>query len=155
MINKRAQYYIDKFNLVRHPEGGWYNEILRFDNEQNQSISFSSIYYLLLNEEFSAFHRLNFKEIWNYHDGNTGIEIIMIDNEGVLNRIILGKDKYQFMIDENIWFAARLIKTINTFVLTSCVVIPAFDFNGFELGNKQKMIQLFPQHENIINELCR
>ncbi|OQX73177.1 MAG: hypothetical protein B6D61_12830 [Bacteroidetes bacterium 4484_249] len=65
-MNNTAKYWIDKLNLKKHPEGGYFREIYRsneFINKKNLPDRYSSfrsfstsIYFLLKSSEFSAFH---------------------------------------------------------------------------------------------------
>ena len=79
MKNELADYWIDKLELLSHPEGGFYKEIYRSDEAISADAlperykgerSFStSIYFLLRENEFSAFHRLQSDEIWHFYSG--------------------------------------------------------------------------------------
>ena len=35
------------------------------------------------------------------------------------------------------------------------MVSPGFHFDDFELGEREKLLQIFPQHTKIVNELTR
>ena len=71
-----ANQIINQFNLVEHPEGGFYKETYRsksiiandnlasnFVGDRNVS---TCIYFLLTSEKFSAFHKINQDEIWHF-----------------------------------------------------------------------------------------
>jgi hypothetical protein len=69
---KTAAYWIEKLELEKHPEGGYFREIYLSDDVVPQTglpanfrgeRSFStSIYYLLQGSDFSAFHRIKSDE---------------------------------------------------------------------------------------------
>lgn len=66
----KAIDWINHLNMSRHPEGGYYKEIFRSEKlVDNDKSAMTSIYYLLENEDKSAFHRLTSPEIWYYHAG--------------------------------------------------------------------------------------
>lgn len=163
---KSAHYWIGRLNLVKHPEGGYFNEVYRSDEniEQNalperyngdRSIA-TSIYFLLKSDEFSSFHRIRSDETWHFYTGTT-LELIVLGKEKKLTRHLLGQDpevgeNLQFTIPRNHWFAAR-VNDKNSYALLGCTVAPGFHFDDFELGNRKKLIQEFPQQKAIITEL--
>lgn len=163
---KDANYWIQHLQLLKHPEGGFYKEVYRSDeliNKDSLPNRFdgdrcycTSIFYLLQNNNFSAFHRIKSDETWHFYQG-TSLTLYTIDNSGILATIILGDNPangeyLQYTIPKNTWFAAH-VNDKNSFTLTGCTVSPGFDFNDFELGKKEKFIQLFPQHKEIISLL--
>ena len=63
------KHYIEELCLMPHPEGGYYRQV--FGNDENGEKQISTIYYMLCDNDFSAFHRLHgMTEIWYYHAGN-------------------------------------------------------------------------------------
>jgi uncharacterized protein len=166
-MNPTAAYWIAKLHLQPHPEGGYFREIYRSDEVIAQSAlpsrfkgdrSFStSIYFLLENEQFSAFHRINSEEIWHFYKGNS-ITLYIISEEGNLSTVVLGDDidkgeTLQVIIPRNCWFAAGLNQQ-NTFCLVGCTVAPGFDFHDFELGEYKKLKENYPQHNSLLESFC-
>jgi predicted cupin superfamily sugar epimerase len=41
------------------------------------------------------------------------------------------------------------------FALVGCTVAPGFDFCDFELGKREELVRLFPQHRDWIERLTR
>ena len=77
-----AKEYIQKLSLTPHPEGGWYRQV--YGNDETSEKQISTIYYMLCDEDFSAFHRLhNMVEIWYYHAGDP-LDIYVISPDGEL-----------------------------------------------------------------------
>lgn len=65
-----AAAWIKHLDLRLHPEGGYYKEIYRAEPISDDSkASVTSIYYLLEDNQKSAFHRLKSSEVWYYHTG--------------------------------------------------------------------------------------
>ena len=63
MNQMTAQDYIQKLQLMPHPEGGYFKQL--FGNDETGKKDISTIYYMLTNQDISAFHRLhNVVEIW-------------------------------------------------------------------------------------------
>lgn len=164
---KTAEYWITKLNLIKHPEGGWYREIYRSDEiipKQALSNSFSgdrnlstSIYYLLEGKDFSSFHRIKSDEIWHYYVGNSAVEIHTIQNGKVIKRLCGNQPEVnhnlQIVVPGNTWFAARLVKN-KGFALVGCTVSPGFNFEDFEMANRE-LVRQNPEIEQEIVGLIR
>jgi predicted cupin superfamily sugar epimerase len=159
-MHPKARYYIDKLDLKKHPEGGYYREIYRAGemyftetiparklNKKNIS---TSIYFLLSGKDKSLFHRLKSDEIWHFYDG-CDVLLWLIDEKGNLNQIRVGKESevFQFVISHNTWFAAELTDK-NSFALVGCTVSPGFDFKDFELAKRNDLLNKYPSHKKII-----
>jgi len=145
-----ALYWIEKLNLKQHPEGGFYSETYRsketisktaLPDRYNCDHSFgTAIYFLLRSEDVSAFHRLKSDELWFFHVGSP-VEVVFLTINGTESHV-LGADfdkgeHLQLVIPANTWFGARVL-TADSFVLVSCTVCPGFEFQDFELGEKEE-----------------
>lgn len=148
-----AKDYIKKLGLIPHPEGGWYRQV--YGNDENGIKQISTIYYMLCNEDFSAFHRLhNMVEIWYYHAGQP-LNIYVISPDGALTvHHLSANDEMQVVIEPEQWFAAELPDK-NGFSLVGCAVAPAFTFENFELAKKEALLLDFPQHKELVERMCR
>lgn len=162
-----AKYWIEKLQLQKHPEGGWFKEIYRSDEmipadalptgfSGSRSIS-TSIYYLLEGEDFSAFHRIKSDELWHFYTGTSAIEIISIE-KGKIRKQFLGNNPrenqcFQIIVPKNTWFVARLVNK-HGFALAGCTVSPGFHFDDFEMAN-QELIGQNPEIEKEIVGLIR
>ena len=162
-----AAFYIDHLALQPHPEGGYYKETYRSDGliparalsnfNGNRHYS-TAIYYLLEQDDFSAFHRIKSDECWHYYAGDV-LLIHVLHTDGTYACIQLGaaidKDEvFQFVVPAGAWFAAECAAN-SRFVLSGCTVAPGFDFADFEMADKTQLLSTFPQHEAIISRLCR
>lgn len=167
MTLKAAAYWIDKLNLGKHPEGGWFKEVYRASEiipEQALPENFTgarnistSIFYLLEGDDFSAFHRIKSDEIWHFYAGSSPIEIIYIERNNI-RKILLGNDpdknqNLQLVVSKNTWFAAKLSER-KCYALVGCTVSPGFHFNDFELAGKE-LLEEFPELETQIKSLIR
>nr|MQS64109.1 cupin [Escherichia coli] len=54
---KSAEQWIDELQLESHPEGGFYRETIREVLKDGRRAPFSSIYFLLTDDNISHFHR--------------------------------------------------------------------------------------------------
>jgi len=163
-----AKFWIGKLGLQKHPEGGWFREVYRspesvpheglphrFAGSRNFS---TSIYFLLEEEEFSAFHRIKSDETWHYYTGTSAVEIISIENGELVKRIagpgIEKGEQFQVTIPQSAWFAARLAGNTG-FALVGCTVSPGFDFADFELAEQGRLTALFPGLKKVIEQFSR
>ena len=163
-MNEKTRYYIQKLELKKHPEGGYYREIYRSaemfsidppKKSLKRNVS-TSIYFLLDGSQVSKFHRLSSDELWHFYDGSS-IKIYVIDEKGKLEEITLGRktedgEVFQTVIKKNNWFAAELINK-KSFALIGCTVSPGFDFSDFELADKEYLSENFPKHKSLIQKL--
>lgn len=153
------QYWIQRLQLQVHPEGGYYREMYRGEEKitpANQPAgtirsSSTSIYYLLDSDTKSFCHRLKSDELWYYHTGSP-VTLYIIDEQGNLQIKVCGpgeEEELAVLIPKNSWFGARVTNT-QSFVLVSCVVSPGFDFNDFEMIDRNELIEKYPQHKESI-----
>jgi len=164
----KAQDIIEKLNLLPHPEGGFFKETFRskgsiskdeLGNGYSGPRSYSTaIYFLLTSDSFSAFHRIKQDEFWHHYDG-AAINVHVIDPDGNYSCTVVGKDYNngevpQFVVEGGCWFASE-VHNNDEFSLVGCTVSPGFDFNDFELADKDKLTELYPEHKDVISRLTR
>ena len=162
----QANSWIEKLKLEKHPEGGYFKEVYRSEEllEKNNLPSrysgdrniATSIYFLLKDDEFSSFHRIQSDETWHFYAGST-LELFVLENNGNLAHFLLGQDleageHLQITIPRNHWFGARVVDK-TSYSLLGCTVAPGFHFNDFELADRTKLTQEFPEQVKIIREL--
>lgn len=155
---------IDKLQLKPHPEGGWYRETYRsneqvslqgFDGPRNYS---TAIYFLLTSENFSAFHRIRQDEVWHFYAGSS-LHVHVINTKAVYTRYTVGMDLAnnetpQLVVKAGDWFGSS-VATDNAWSLVGCTVAPGFDFKDFEMAKREELLQLFPKNREIILRLTR
>ncbi len=163
-MNEKARYYINKLELKKHPEGGYYREIYRSaemfsidppKKNLKRNVS-TSIYFMLEGTQKSKFHRLKSDELWHFYDGSS-IKIYVIDEKGILDEITLGRktedgEVFQTVIKKNNWFASEVINK-KSFALIGCTVSPGFDFSDFELADRDYLLENFPKYKSLIQKL--
>jgi uncharacterized protein len=165
---KGYQFWIKHLNLQPHPEGGFFREtyrsnlvidhnILPVDYSGNRKLS-TSIYYMLRSGEISRLHRLHSDELWYYHLGSS-IKIVMIDQEGNKHTKLLGAnlekaEQLQVLIPSGTIFGAELIDS-DSFSLLGCMVTPGFEFDDFEIFDKEDLLQAYPKHVDLINKFSK
>ena len=155
---KNAEYYIKNLEMIPHVEGGYFKEsFLSEDNVRENKKLWSSIYFLLRTGEVSNFHRLKSDELWYYHDGEA-LTIYMISPQGKLITKQLGTDiengeSPQVLVPKDYIFGSAMNK--DGFSLVGCMVAPAFEYEEFELFEREHLLSLYPEHKEIILKLTR
>ncbi|MCM0034437.1 MAG: cupin domain-containing protein [Burkholderiaceae bacterium] len=140
---------IDLLALQPHPEGGFYREMHRSTTSIKDAstladkCAYTTIYYLLSGEDFSAWHRIKSDETWFYHLG-CDLLVYYFDEKHSLQTIQVGMESMnlQATIPANTWFAATPSKK-NSFSLVSCAVAPGFQFSEFEIGTLEKLLAIY------------
>jgi uncharacterized protein len=123
-------------HMQPHPEGGWYAETWRAASADGKRPAGSAILYLLAAGERSHWHRVDADEIWAWSGGETLELRVWSDGDGAVTIHRLGPDVasgslVQAVVPAGAWQAAR---TLGAWTLVGCIVIPAFEFAGFELA---------------------
>jgi len=157
---------ITQHQLLPHPEGGYYKETYRSaENIAHTSLpehfsgsrSFSTaIYFLLLKDLFSAFHRIQSDECWHFYEG-ASLHVHVLHLNGNYELIRLGRNSakgevYQAIVPAGAWFASE---SMGEYSFVGCTVAPGFDFADFELARAANLKANYPDHEMLIARLCR
>ena len=163
-----AEYLVHRLEMTPHPEGGYYKETYRskgviphasldknFTGDRHYS---TAIYFLLQQGDYSAFHRIKSDECWHFYEGGT-LLIHVIEKDGTYSCTKLGRqlhenELYQFVVPAGAWFASEPAPG-SEFSLVGCTVAPGFDFADFEMAEKQKMVNQFPDQKLLLQRLCR
>jgi uncharacterized protein len=160
------QNLIHQYNLLPHPEGGYFKETYRskesittsglpsrFPDERTFS---TAIYFLLLKDLFSAFHRIKSDECWHFYEGDS-LHVHVLHINGSYELIRLGRNReqgevYQAIVPAGAWFASE---TCGEYSFVGCTVSPGFDFADFELARAAELVKEYPESALLIERLCR
>ena len=151
--------YIEALALEPHPEGGYYREIYRSPLEvqagaRHRSAG-TSIYYLLPEDSFSAWHVVQSDEQWHHYAG-APLEVHLLRNGGSesirLGGDLLGGEFAQAVVPAGVVQAAH---PIGGWALMGCTVAPGFDFQDFRMNSAAELKRDFPGQEGIIDRFCR
>ncbi|MFL0671772.1 MAG: cupin domain-containing protein [Erythrobacter sp.] len=139
-----AQTLIEQLRLSPHPEGGWYRETWRSSERADAAAGAraggTAILFLLKADEASHWHRVDADELWIWQGGDALELRIAASDAGPAEMILLGGDvaageHLQGLVPTGAWQAARAAAGRTAgYCLMSCVVVPGFDFAGFELA---------------------
>ncbi|RYE02691.1 MAG: cupin domain-containing protein [Sphingomonadales bacterium] len=132
---QKAEEIIAALELAPHPEGGWYRETWRAVAKPGVRAGGTAIHFLLEAGQRSHWHRVDADEIWFWHAG-APLELHVQRAHGAVDRVALGPDVLagetpQALVPAGRWQAAD---SGAGWTLVSCVVVPGFEFAGFELA---------------------
>lgn len=162
METNDAAYWIKQLSLQPHPEGGYYKEVFRSQQEvkrvgdEKTLQACTSIYYLLEGDDYSGFHRISSDEIWYFHKG-LPLTIHVITAEGVPEAWVLSDQpdgSLSLIVPAGLWFAAEISSKAG-YTLVSCAVAPGFEFSEFEMAEKGELIKAYLGNEELFGRLCR
>jgi len=125
---------INTLNMTPHPEGGWYTETWR--GKERPRAAGTAIYFLLEAHQSSHWHRVDAVEIWHWYAG--GILELHLANDSDTRITLLGPDlvggqRPQAIVPKDAWQKAV---PQDGWVLVGCTVSPGFEFEGFELADR-------------------
>ena len=126
----RAEHLIATLGLQPHPEGGWYRQVfksgervVRVSDGANRA-ALTTIYFLLIEGTFSAWHRVKSDEVWHWYEGDA-LELL---TRNATTR--LDEANRVHVVKAGEWQAAR---PMGAYVLVGCTVGPGFEFDDFEM----------------------
>lgn len=134
---KSAADIIDRLELIRHPEGGWYRQMFCDTASDNNRAASTAIYYLLETGDRSHWHRVDAAEGWHFYLGAP--LALSVSADGVrVEKHVLGTDfaanqSPQIVVPTGHWQSAV---SLGDWTLTGCTVAPGFEFAGFEMAPK-------------------
>ena len=155
----RVDELIRFYDLVPHPEGGFFREMYRssqlIQTEYGMRCASTAIMFLITRDSISHFHKLRSDEGWHFHDG-APLRLLEIGPDGVLKEIIMGQDissghKLQYVVPAGHWFAST---STGDFSLVGCTVAPGFEFADFEMGKRNELSKEFPKHSEVFEKYC-
>ena len=158
-----------RLKLQPHPaEGGYFVETYRAEHLVPQdalpagypgarAVS-TAIYYLLTPDSFSAMHRLRGDEIFHFYLGDP-VELLQIKSNGTGEVFVLGQDivagmRPQHVVPGGAWQGSRLVAG-GKYALLGTTVAPGFDYQDFEVGEREELVAEFPQFREMIQALTR
>lgn len=156
---KSAEQWIRELALEPHPEGGYYRQTdisgETYLDDPSSLPLYTNIYFLLTEDNPSHFHQLTSDELWFFHDGNPlTIHSITVDGNYEINVLGLDqtmKQQLHHTVPAKTIFGSSVD---DGYALVSCTVIPGFDFDDFKLFTKKELLEKYPQHQIIINQLA-
>ena len=171
-----AQDVIRLYQLEPLPhEGGWYRRLAQSAQPATTPSpttlepalggmpaaaprAWSSILALFTPGNFSALHRLASEEVWCFHAGDP-LESLRLLPDGRGEWIQLGLNRAagqraQDAIAARVWQGTRVVAA-GKWALVSCIVVPEFTWQQFELARRDSLLKVYPQFRDGICALTR
>ena len=150
---------IEKLSLVKHIEGGYFQETYRStltintDREGSERKLLTSIYYMLTDDSPVDYLHKNKSDIIHYFHVGSPITYLTVDPQGKLSKFKLGFDVTQghtpqLLVPKNCWKAAILEE--GEFGLLGEAVAPGFEYIDMEIAQPDSFKASFP---NLWDEL--
>ncbi|MBN1998807.1 cupin domain-containing protein [candidate division KSB1 bacterium] len=165
-MKKNADYWIKNLCMSGHPEGGYFKETFRGADMiktghlkrgySGPRHAYTVIYYLLKSGQISVLHRLKSDELWDFYAGGP-LTIYGIDPQGRYFEKKLGPDpekaeSFLHLVPAGCWFGAA-VDNKDTYTLVGCFVSPGFDYQDYELAEREKLLAEYPQHREMIEKM--
>jgi predicted cupin superfamily sugar epimerase len=150
----RSEELKSKYNLERHPEGGWFSEVYTSPFDLGGRAFMGSIYFLLEGEDISHFHQIDCDEIWYHHEGSA-LKITML-TDGKLETCVIGQNSGQTamaVIPKGAIFAAENVEK-DGYCFMSCATTPRFSYDGFRLVDNEEISRICPSEFEKIKHLA-
>ncbi|HKJ04331.1 MAG TPA: cupin domain-containing protein [Geopsychrobacteraceae bacterium] len=137
-MHPRAQQLIETLKLSPHPEGGYYREVYRSEllvhsaKVDQPRASITDIYFLLVADQVSRWHRVAHDELWNFYEGDElVIHQLSSDQQSYSHyRLDSQTATYKHLVPAGYWQSAE---TSGEYTLVGCTVAPGFDFDDFRM----------------------
>ena len=158
------QDVIEKLQLEPLPlEGGYFRRSYETEQELDLGKGFkqplgTAIYFLLTPNNFSALHWLEEDELYHFYLGDP-VELFELTPNKPIKRTILGPaidqgHQVQYPVLRKQWHGSRLIIG-GQWALLGTTMAPGFSWEDFKLGERDALIQAFPDCKSTITSLTR
>ena len=150
-----VQRIVSELRLSPHPEGGYYgrwycsehsiptDSIPLFPPNTSRRVA-SSIHYLL--QKRSALHRLRGDELWFFHSGSPIALVEIHPDRGVITTVLgdpLTGYSLSYCVRGGSYFGAFIPSDSSpSFALASCVVLPEFNFEDWDMPGRANLVEL-------------
>jgi len=162
--------YPDKETVIRelglegHVEGGYFRRTFQADHRsmidqgEGERFTLTSIFYLLTDDAPIGHWHLNKSDIIHYYHLGSPVHYYLIYPDGRLENVVLGPDlaagqQLQLTVRGGVWKASHLPE--GTYGLISEAVSPGFEFADMTLGERELLLNQFPQHAGMIKAYTR
>ncbi len=152
----RVEVIVERLGLERlDHEGGWFRRIHTGESNADGRPCSTTIYALFTREEFSALHRLDAVEQFFFLDGDP-FEVFRIGADGIGRSEVLSRELPHLVFAPREWFGGAPVPAGSFgWTLMSCVVTPGFKWDGFEIGERDELLEAYPEFGDAIRRLAR
>lgn len=126
-----AASVIRVLDLKPHPEGGYFRETWRDTPPGGGRGAGTAIHFLLAAGDRSHWHKVDAAEMWIWQAGAPLCLSIHPHGDTILGPDLSKGQVFQGPVPKDHWQAAS---SLGAWTLCTCIVTPAFVFEGFELA---------------------
>lgn len=158
-MQHHIQNIIKRYSLIPHPEGGYYREVFRSDLRitspavPKERAAATHIYFFLMQDQISRFHKVLHDEIWNFYEGDP-LKLITFKGRTAEQTILGTKQKagYTRTVPAGCYQAAE---TTGDYSLVGCTVAPGFEFEDLsylseDRAAREKLLADYPEYKKFI-----
>ena len=138
-----------KNNMKPHEENGSYSECHYNYSGDGRAASGSSYFYVGPGET-TLFHRIDCDEYW-CHNAGSALEVWIIDKGGNLEIKRFGAEadaELLLYFPKGVVFGSRSLDKSGDGTFFTCVTVPRFSYEGFELITKEEVLRICPEAED-------
>jgi predicted cupin superfamily sugar epimerase len=153
-----AEQIIEFFDMKPLPgEGGYFVETYRSGAKMGGGKNLvTAILYLITPNACSKLHRLSSDEIWHFYLGDA-VTMLELHPDGSSEIVTLGGDitnsqRLQVAVPAGTWQGCFLNEG-GKFALMGCTVAPGFEFEDFEPGEREKLLEKYLDRRKLILKL--
>lgn len=137
-------------------EGGMYRQTYMSAETVGGKPAATAIYFMLTDNSYSHLHRLPADEVYHHYMGDA-VELSLIDKEGNLTKITLGKDLAAGQVPQAVaprgsWQGSRLAPG-GGFALLGTTMAPGFTKDMYEHANADALCEQYPHLAQEIRRL--
>lgn len=141
----RADKLIDRYSMEDHRENGIFIEN-HYESKKPGRPDSGSIYYYVAPGEHTEFHRIDCDEYWCYNAGSP-LEVWSV-KDGEIKKMVCGISEGAepvLFLERGEIFASRLPEDAGDGSFITCITVPRFTYEGFEMFTKDKMMEMYPE----------
>lgn len=157
---------IERLGLQPHPEGGFFRETYRSGESvapgalpgryRSSRLLGTAIYYLITPGSFSMLHRVASDEVFHFYLGDPVIQLLLEPGgtsriQRLGTRLELGEEP-QRAVPRGVWQGSILAEG-GAFALLGATVAPGFEYEDFEMGNREELLRQYPAEAEWIRRL--
>jgi len=162
-----AQEIIERLGMQPHPEEGGYfvqtyksEELISKlglpDRYPSERAFGTAIFYLLTPDTFSALHRLASDEIFHFYLGDP-VTMLQLHPDCSSTVVTLGHDvlkgqELQVVVPRGTW-QGSFLNGGGEFALLGCTVAPGFEYEDYEAGDREALLEQYPDLGELIIRL--
>lgn len=149
----RAEQLIERYGMENHVENGLYIE-RHYVSKGSARPASGSIYYYVKPGERTQFHKIDCDEYWIFNAGAT-LELWVIGLDGKLEIKNCGIEEGAeptIRLAAGEIFASRLQADASDGTFITCITVPRFTYDGFQMYEKEEITKTYPDTQKFWEE---